>query len=789
MPTISLIPAPRATTIAGTKATFNVKLQGFTVGQQLDLAFVEKADGNQGSSRILGLGTGRAAAVVGKTPTPLFTMIPDPSPPAAPTTPKGKPPPPMVAFRFPPGVIGGNIGPESVYVFEIFGDNIDVNEGDWWEFCIQCSSLNLESPAFPVARIRRQLDGRTDTYDWHGGNKVRFFNDGSTDQAGSGGAFKEILDAIDQAQHFIFIADWSFHPMVRPGHGATMADTIGNKLIAKAASQLVAIHTWDHTNVGSPDTQNDNGNTVLDTMSPGGKKRPAKLLWRASSHDQSTMSHHQKYVLVDCPGAGGRRELKAFFGGLDLTQGRFDWGGHPILPLDPACAAFRTALTLGKESYNDWYNAEFGGALDMPRQPWHDIHGMIQGPAAWDFVREFVGRWNVDPSWVDAMGDDGSDDIKAVLDMFKGLFDASKFLQQWEPHTGPWSAQVVRSMFRSHWGESEETNTPARRGTQREFQWRVTGGFERSIQMAYRQAIDQAEKYIYIETQYLIGSGSHWGRASVANTLPERIVERIKQRIRDGLSFHAYVVMPMFPEGVPTSAAAVSQRQFEWKTMEYMARAVWAEASPLGKDWRDYLSFGFLANWNTVGAKAQQTTGTRMQRVRTNNRYMIYVHSKLMIVDDRYVLFGSANLNERSLAGDRDLEIGCAMWPSRGAEDTCQNQVKAFRQALWTEHFTGLPTGWENAESPTCIASVRSMGATNYTNFRQLTRSPADGHLCIWPYHVDASAFYVEPISTAPEGDTYLPDGVFNEGSQGARNEWLWESPGWHALNSGSLAE
>ncbi|CAK9886222.1 MAG: hypothetical protein XXXJIFNMEKO3_02650 [Candidatus Erwinia impunctatus] len=35
----------------------------------------------------------------------------------------------------------------------------------------------------------------------------------------------------------------------------------------------------------------------------------------------------------------------------------------------------------------------------------------------------------------------------------------------------------------------------------------------------------------------------------------------------------------------------------------------------------------------------------------------IYVHSKLMIVDDRYILVGSANINDRSLLGDRDSEL------------------------------------------------------------------------------------------------------------------------------------
>ena len=36
---------------------------------------------------------------------------------------------------------------------------------------------------------------------------------------------------------------------------------------------------------------------------------------------------------------------------------------------------------------------------------------------------------------------------------------------------------------------------------------------------------------------------------------------------------------------------------------------------------------------------------------------MIYVHGKGMIVDDEYVILGSANINQRSLDGSRDTEI------------------------------------------------------------------------------------------------------------------------------------
>ena len=43
--------------------------------------------------------------------------------------------------------------------------------------------------------------------------------------------------------------------------------------------------------------------------------------------------------------------------------------------------------------------------------------------------------------------------------------------------------------------------------------------------------------------------------------------------------------------------------------------------------------------------------------VKKFRRFMIYVHAKGMIVDDDYVIIGSANINQRSLDGSRDTEI------------------------------------------------------------------------------------------------------------------------------------
>jgi hypothetical protein len=86
---------------------------------------------------------------------------------------------------------------------------------------------------------------------------------------------------------------------------------------------------------------------------------------------------------MDCQG-DGRRDLKVFFGGLDLTKGRFDWPEHRLSPKDqiqvwPFVQHWNTLD--GKYKVEDWYNNEFADDKDrlrLPRQPWHDIYMSAQ---------------------------------------------------------------------------------------------------------------------------------------------------------------------------------------------------------------------------------------------------------------------------------------------------------------------------------------------------------------------------------------------------------------------------
>lgn len=76
---------------------------------------------------------------------------------------------------------------------------------------------------------------------------------------------------------------------------------------------------------------------------------------------------------------------------------------------------------------------------------------------------------------------------------------------------------------------------------------------------------------------------------------------------------------------------------------------------------QDFLNFFCLGNRevsddgsNSVPSGSVNSPQAFLKRSR---RFMIYVHSKGMIVDDEFVIMGSANINQRSMEGTRDTEI------------------------------------------------------------------------------------------------------------------------------------
>jgi phospholipase D1/2 len=524
--------------------------------------------------------------------------------------------------------------------------------------------------------------------------------------------------------------------------------------------------------------------------------------------DYLASSHHQKMLVVDYPEDTGDSQcgIRAFLGGLDLTKGRFDYAGHPVGPAPGEGKGDQVTWTYAqswklqslKMTVDEWYNNETKDNRKLPRQPWHDVHAKLEGPAAWDYLREFVGRW------LKAAGQDS--ERKAIWKLYLSLLDQKTFIPLDKPLLdGGWTVQVCRSLSSTHWdakipkAEAEALKTNTHWSEAYAFNWRLKESTEQSILRAYRRSIDQAERFIYIENQYFIGSGKYWGYDKARNDIPERLVRKILERYKKKQPFHVYIVMPMFPEGDPGSGAMCTVRALEYGTIKWMIHGL---TDVMGDRWREYLSFYFLANWKPVPRdkwvgwhsdnndllgylmKLSDAEGRRY-RLERHQRYMIYVHTKMMIVDDRYVLLGSCNLNDRGLMGDGDSEIAISAWPRLGSRETCTKNIQDLRKRLWTEHLApgDLPGAWEHPESSGCVDRMRKRAFQNYKSFREM--GPMTGHLCLWHWNYDAKQKDLvlmpsdkdlgvpKPIES-PEPDMWLPDASVKTEDQAKADGWTW---------------
>eukprot|EP01018_Ginkgo_biloba_P016109 Gb_35652 [translate_table: standard] len=168
---------------------------------------------------------------------------------------------------------------------------------------------------------------------------------------------------------------------------------------------------------------------------------------------------------------------------------------------------------------------------------------------------------------------------------------------------------------------------------------------------------------------------------------------------------------------------------------------------------QDYLNFFCLGNREAREGNDTTTSSpsenTPHGRAKKNCRFMIYVHSKGMIVDDEYVILGSANINQRSMDGSRDSEIAMGAyqpqytWARKG--DNPHGQVYGYRMSLWAEHLGVLEDCFQQPESLECVRRVRSLSESYWKQFSAEEITEMKGHLLKYPVAVDASG-KVKPL-------------------------------------------
>ena len=81
-----------------------------------------------------------------------------------------------------------------------------------------------------------------------------------------------------------------------------------------------------------------------------------------------------------------------------------------------------------------------------------------------------------------------------------------------------------------------------------------------------------------------------------------------------------------------------------------------------------------------------------------------------------YVLIGSANVNQRSLGGNRDTEIAVGAYQpghTVAEEGDPRGAVHTYRMALWAAHLGGTAQDYANPGSDLCLEKVRQVGVSN----------------------------------------------------------------------------
>ncbi|KAI9493053.1 hypothetical protein BDB00DRAFT_825220 [Zychaea mexicana] len=158
------------------------------------------------------------------------------------------------------------------------------------------------------------------------------------------------------------------------------------------------------------------------------------------------------------------------------------------------------------------------------------------------------------------------------------------------------------------------------------------------------------------------------------------------------------VVVPL-EEQVEQTAVSGGNAKIKWSAEVYDADACIARDSIASYAMKDG---GNLADepWVTDTKDSQPRDAAAEQEERDS--YVSeesYIHAKLLIADDRVVIMGSANLNDRSQCGDRDSEIALLVEdqetiPSRmnGRYYEASKFAATLRRQLWREHLGLLPS-------------------------------------------------------------------------------------------------
>ncbi|ADM12606.1 phospholipase D [Encephalitozoon intestinalis ATCC 50506] len=453
------------------------------------------------------------------------------------------------------------------------------------------------------------------------GSMINFYVDGKS-------YFWNLYETLHLARREVFIAGWWIYPTLY-----LRREYVGGKLdekyridyvLKELAEEGIRIRILVYGEVFG--ALKMNSNHTCEFLSNLHKRIEVLRHPDSIGHAPIYWTHHEKLVVID--------QRIAYVGGIDLAPGRYDTQEHSLFRTEWACGGLGTDRR--KEEV-------FSKILELP---WHDVQCKVVGGSAFDISQHFIERWNFVISKYD--GEGGSARLLIPNEEF---IEIEQTLGDLEVNRAFPKTQVLRSVGKWSLGYDED-----------------------SISRGYSEVIRNSKRFIYMENQFFI-TKCDLAPGYPENTIGRALVERIIQADRAKEEFKVYVVIPLCPifdggfmVGL-TPAAEIVRIQSE--SISRGDTCLHQVLKRNGVDSGRYIVFMCLRKIHFDGKRIGQE--------------QIYVHSKMIIADGTSAIVGSANLNDRSMLGNRDTEVALLVRDER--EVVCKLLKRLLKEHLgaWEE--------------------------------------------------------------------------------------------------------
>ena len=378
-------------------------------------------------------------------------------------------------------------------------------------------------------------------------------------------------------------------------------------------------------------------------------KRQKIILW----------ANHEKVVIID--------KIIAYIGGFDLCWGRYDTSNHIISEKSNKENIYEYPfLDYANTRIEDFYKVknytrQIISREESPRLPWHDVQSRIIGPTVNDIFKHFVERWNF------ALKKDYISNKKTDNNQKKGFWNSiinflsveeNKNETEFENYLLDINQEVNKELEKEIYKKYKGNSISDVQVLRSVSNWNIDlKDTESSILKAYYELIKNAKHYIFIENQYFISKS--WTNEEksnnkdikkdiVKNEIAYYIRKRIEKAYENNENFKVYIfisLLPDFPGEIDESITVQTILKHTYRTIcrNNGLSLIEQLEKKMGDKWKNYISFYSLRNHGLVNGKPKTE--------------IIYIHSKLLIIDDTKVIIGSSNINDRSMLGNRDSEI------------------------------------------------------------------------------------------------------------------------------------